>query len=200
MNNSKGISWWIVIIALIVFWPVGLVLLFMKLAKDRSASIAGGKTISIIGWLLSGFGALMFIVFLSDPEFGMFIASIIFIAPGIFLIRKGINTKKKGLRFKKYIDIVINQNQKQIDNIASIFALPYETVKSDLQEMIDKGYFQNAYINESNREIVIKIHEVATSNGIPVKTKNVTCKNCGANQQVSTSGTNQCEYCGTVLS
>ena len=86
--------------------------------------------------------------------------------------------------------IIVNDQENMIDNIASATQIPYEIVKKDLQEMINKKYFTHAYINESTRELIVKQYTV------PAAT--ITCSCCGANNLV-VGNIGECEYCGSKL-
>lgn len=81
-----------------------------------------------------------------------------------------------------------------MDTIASITGKPYDTVKADLQELISRGYLENAYINESTGEIVLLSGSVPPAPAARV----VTCPCCGANNTLYGPG-GRCEYCGSPI-
>jgi transposase-like protein len=131
--------------------------------------------------------------------------AIIFVFIGVLLILKARKIKKQAEKFRKYIDVTVYGGEKSIDNIAGAVGLQYEAVMKDLQHMIDSGYLKNTYINQANREILLKqvvqshvqpINEQASK---PIQSKAVRCPGCGANNIVSNSGICECEYCGTPL-
>ena len=69
--------------------------------------------------------------------------------------------------------------------------------------MINDGYFKNAYIDESMREIVLAQSAMAASTasfggGVGVSTRIVSCPCCGANNAVA-GAAGECEYCGSPL-
>lgn len=207
--EKKGTSWGWIIFWLIIFWPVGLFLVIKKFSTDKSA-LMSGKTgsLSVIGWILVAFGGIGFLAELSDtPEaFGLVLA-LIFAAGGTLLLLKASKTKKTAIKYKKYIDIVVNQNVKSIDNVASAVGLSYDVVAKDLQDMINIGYLRDAYIHQGNREIILKQNEpapityaqtVAPGQAAP-QTIATRCPGCGANNVVAIGRVSECEYCGTPI-
>lgn len=207
--EKKGIGWGWIIFLLIIFWPVGLFLLIRKLATDKSALMSGktGK-LSVIGWVLIVFGGLGFIGIISDTSSGSSgaITSLAMIIGGVLLLRKVSKTKKTAIKYKKYIDIVVNQNVRSIDNISSAVGLSYDVVAKDLQDMINIGYLKDAYINQGNREITLKQHESVIYTQVSVvgqvaavQTKAVRCTGCGANNVATVGKVSECEYCGTPI-
>ena len=207
--EKKGTSWIWIVVWLIIFWPIGLFLLFRKLATDRSA-LMSGKTwvLSTIGWVLVLFGVVGFSVEMNegyDPV-GVVLA-FIFLTGGVLLLRKAWKTKKTATRYKKYINIVVNQGVRSIDNIAGAVAVSYDVAVKDLQHMIDSGYLKGAYIHQGNREIVLQQVEsvimqaqTAPLGQIAVQMKTVSCRGCGANNAVAVGSATECEYCGTQVS
>lgn len=210
--ENKGVSWGWTIFWLIIFWPVGLYLLIKKISNDKSA-LMSGKTgaLAIVAWVLIVFGGLGFIGMLSDTSGnsdgvigGVFVV-LVMIVGGILLLRKASKTKKTAAKYKKYIDIVVNQNVRSIDNISSAVGLPYDIVSNDVQDMINIGYLKDAYIHNGNREIILKQYEpteytqTPVAGQVAVHTKATRCQGCGANNVVVVGKVSECEYCGTPI-
>ncbi len=114
-------------------------------------------------------------------------------------------TKGTAEKYKKYIDIVINRNERSLDNIAYAVGLPYDIVAKDLQDMINIGYLRGAFINHGNREISFEqrqpavVVQQAAPGQVPVQTQAVRCPGCGANNVVVVGRVTECEYCGTPI-
>lgn len=206
--ENKGTKWGWIIFWLIIFWPVGLYLLVKKLATDQSALMSGKTSkLPVVGWGLIAFGVMGFFVEFSDtPDASGLMLGLAFVIGGVLLILKVSKTKKTAVKYKKYIDTVVNQNIRSIDNIASIVGLPYDVVAKDLQDMIDAGYLKDAYIHQSNREIILKQQETATytqetyTDQTAPQTKAARCPGCGANNVVIVGQVSECEYCSTPIS
>jgi DeoR/GlpR family transcriptional regulator of sugar metabolism len=129
---------------------------------------------------------------------------IFFIIAGAALVLLGNNMTRSARRFKKYLAIIVNQNMTSIDNIAAASAVTYDTAKKDIQNMIDKGYFSGAYINDGTRELVLPQYEHRESAAMDnyeqhLETKVVACRSCGANNTVIVGRTSECEFCGSPI-
>ena len=212
MSNNKigGIySWPVIILALIFFWPLGLFLIIKRTTLDKTAvmkdsSGKGLKITAIVLLVLGGFG----IIGSFDPfDFGSLVIFLFFIAGGVILLNKAKKIKAEGESIKKYLAIIVNGGERQLDAVASATGKQYDVVKNDVQKMIDKGFLKNAYINENTREVVLA--SAASSNvnvaqptggaaPAAVQTRVIACPCCGANNTVS-GDIGECEYCGTPL-
>jgi hypothetical protein len=82
-------------------------------------------------------------------------------------------------------------------------------VSKDLQKMIDAGYFSGAYIDITQREIILAktampqeyVSPISPSAQAPspqAQERIVSCKSCGANNKVM-GQLGECEYCGSHL-
>lgn len=207
--EKKGTSWGWIIFWLIIFWPVGLFLLVKKLLTDKSA-LMSGKTwiVSAIGWFFVIIGGMGFIGTVSDVSAdgaGGTIIGIAMFVGGVLVLRKASKTKKTAARYKKYIDLAMNQNVRGIDNIAASVVLPYDIVVKDLQDMINIGYLEDAYIDQGNCEIVLKrvgpvsYTQAPTNERADTPKIAVRCSGCGANNVVAVGSVSECEYCGTPI-
>lgn len=200
MSNKKTMSWGWIIFWFVIFWPIGLFFLFKKISTDKTATLKNSKTIANVSYVLIGFGVIYLMMAIGgDSE--MLFAAFLFGGGGIWVNVISRNMKKTGKRYKKYIDIVVNQNMTMLDNIASTCGVTYEVAKIDLQKMIDTGYFEGAYINETMREIVLKKQEVQQQMqqySVNIQSKVCTCKSCGAKNTVF-GLMSECEYCGSPI-
>lgn len=158
MNNQKSTySWTVVIIALIVFWPVGIFLLIGKLANDRTANFGGGSGIvKFVGVVLLVFGAFGgFAVFSGDSgaATGGIIMIIIFAIPGFYLIRKSNSIKSKGNVNRQYIELIVNNQVRDVHEIARRMGVSQQTVINDVNSMISRGMLGRARLNLNNGRI-----------------------------------------------
>ena len=160
--------------------------------------------LSVIAWFSVVFGGIGFIGLVGEPDSGgPIVVTLVFVAGGVLLLRTVSTIKKtvanaaNAAKYKKYIDIIVNQNVKNIDNIASAVGLPYDVAAKDLQDMINIGYLEGAYIDQGNREITWKQQEPQA----PVAGKTnpqmiaIRCFSCGANNIVVAGRVSKCEYC-----
>lgn len=209
-NDNTNYSWTTIIIALIIFWPVGLYLLIKKTQTDKQAVMASGKLIKIVGMVLCGFAAIGLISGLGAGfDGGTLFIVIAFGAGGLALLNHAKKTKKEAESVKKYLSIIVNGGERSLDAIASATGKQYDVVKTDIQKMIDKGFLKNAYLNENTREVVLATPSVkqepvfyessyAESNYAAPQTRVVACPCCGANNTIY-GEVGECEYCGSPI-
>ncbi len=173
------------------------------------ASIILGKIFSIIGYAWTGFWMIGLIVGITQPSaFDPFLLYIMIIlimmSFGIIFIILGSKIKKMIRRFKTYVSLISIKHLTSLDLIANSTNRSVDFVRTDLQKMIDKKYFKDAYIDRDTNEIIIA-HDLPAQ---PVQTyqfnntiemQSVTCAGCGA-ANVKPKGTaSSCEYCGSPL-
>lgn len=213
-KESKWMSWNRIILLLVLFWPVGFYLLYKKVSLDKSTVLKNSKTVKIIGIIFIVLGVVYFFDQMAEgsnakgsPVGGM----LFLVIGGVFMIYTSKKLQLQGEKFKKYISIVINNNETSIDNIASAMNVSYEEAINDLKIMIDKGYFLNAYVDLGSREFVIRkkqyepinVKKNSSVNEVKEekpKMKVVVCKNCGGNNTILEGEISECEFCGSPLS
>ncbi|MBQ4568638.1 MAG: hypothetical protein IJA62_01055 [Ruminococcus sp.] len=202
-RDNSSYSWSLVIIALIVFWPVGLFLLFKKFSDDKKATLgASGKVMKIVGISLIIFVAIGLIGFgsslaengyRSDDTYGI-VGVVFFAAGGVALLYKGNKVTKEAEQIRRYISVIVNGNVRKLSAIASATGKPYDVVYRDINNLINKGYLHNAYIDESSKKIVMPEDKYVKEETPRI----VNCACCGANNTVY-GDLGQCEYCGSPL-
>ncbi len=208
--NEKGkisglYSWPVIILALCIFWPVGIFLIIKRVSVDKKTAMGAGKLIGGIGiasYCIAGIG---FIACLSDGFGSDDIGMILFFGIAGFALQKvSQKIKREAEDVKKYLSVIVNGNERQIDVIASSMGKSYDVAKKDIQKLINKGYLKNAYINEGTREIVLpniiqdQSGDMTNTFSVNVETKIIACPCCGANNTI-VGDMGECEYCGSPL-
>lgn len=215
LSKNPQLPWWLslpgIVIITAIFWPVGIFLIRKRMDLDKKTALFSGAAITVVGWV---FLAIAIIGLLANSA-GCFertdtkdtVLILFFIIAGIALILLGRSTRKNAIKFKKYISIVINQQITSIDNIAAVMSTNYDVCKKQLQKMIDKGYFNGAYIDEVAREIVLSkqyenVSSKSSMNNTPQsqEIQVVACRGCGANNKIAKGSVGECEFCGSPLS
>ena len=208
--KKRSVGWGLTIFWLVIFWPVGLYFLFKKLAIDKSAVMSRHiGALSIVGWFLIVFGAVALWGYVSgEPGFDSDLASGMVVSLGSLVgggvvLYKVSTTKKAAKKYQEYIRIVVNQDIRNIDDIASAVGLSYDETVKDLQNMIDYGFLKDAFIHRSNREIILVHYEAVSSltplpgaYGAAPQMIAVHCPSCDANQVAAVGSVIKCEYCG----
>ncbi|KLE15294.1 hypothetical protein [Clostridium sp. C8] len=213
MNNNDDnkkinplYSWPVIIISIIVFWPLAIFLVYKRVRIDKKAGFTIGRLVRYGSYLCFFMAGIGIIACLGQGFTGQDVGMILFfLIAGVTLFMFAKKLSSNAEKYKKYISIIINGNEYILDNIASAMSLPINIVKKDLKDMINNGYFQGAYINDSTNEIVLpktskeNINETTFNNSVPQdEVKVITCKCCGAQNKVTSSGA-ECEYCGSLL-
>lgn len=215
MNESGKIkaifSWPVIILAFIVFWPVGIFLLVKRLKVDKKGATGAGKILNIIGYASFGMAILGTLVCIDSGFMSSDVSVIIFfLIVGAVFCSIAKKLKKNAAKIRNYTQIIINGEETRLDYIANATNIPYDIVVKDLQQMIDAGYFKNGYVDTVGRKLVlpgkkntVKIEshyqEEPIASAIPVRqARTVTCKCCGA-KNVIEAEVGECEYCGSPL-
>ncbi|MCL2280014.1 MAG: hypothetical protein FWC20_11510, partial [Oscillospiraceae bacterium] len=142
-------------------------------------------------------------------EFFMFLWFAAYLVGGIMILVKLKQTEKLATQFRRYLNIIVNTGERNLTDIASSAAVPYETVRKDIQSMIDYGFLKNAHIDERNHTIVLaqysQVQTVAPEqmehaiSQSTAQSGTVRCSGCGANNVVTTGSITECEFCATAL-
>ncbi|WP_459479704.1 hypothetical protein [Clostridium saccharoperbutylacetonicum] len=180
----------------------------MSIQQTSRPRIVAYRIAGIIASILGYFIDFIFgitLIFAPTDGIGTIIALLIFIAIGTWLIIYGIKTKRKILRFKKYVSIISLENGTSLEIIANECSQSIDFVRKDLEVMITQKFFTNAYIDRNTNEIVLerKNNPEVLNNTMTeteaVESKVVTCKNCGASNNITIGTIAECEFCGSVL-
>lgn len=205
MNTNKSYPWYLtwpaIIIAFILFWPVGIALIFFRTQKSKKGafSTASDKKFYII------IGVILILIGLSSLSDSPSLALFMLIG-GIALIVYSNALSKKAKRNKAYIDMIINNGETSIDKISSILNVKYDIALKELKTLQATGILKNITIDEQTHTItvqrpiqpqVIINQNIATSSQqtqqpIQVETS---CPGCGAKYVGFTGNQCICEYC-----
>lgn len=222
MEQKRAPSWGIAILLLFLCFPVGIFLIVKKMSIEKYYYVKNGRVLKNLGW------GLLFLAFIYislgisgafqtedgrnvGVAFVVFAISIFGVGGAVSLI-KGQSYVKRGLLYNRYVSIINAQNSLLIDNIAAAIPTSYDQAVNDLKNMIEIGYFSNAYIDLNRRELIMpesfrKEASVKTDYNIQFSTEKPSeeqprskkCPNCGATNPIVPGAANECEYCGSPL-
>lgn len=215
--QKKSFSWGIIILLFILFFPIGIWMLVRKMSEEKANYTKNGKNLIKFGVALFGVGILCLIMGLAGQlktkdgtiNAGSIIMLLtLFCGGGLFMAFKGNKFAKRGAKFSRYVAIVNESKDTLIDNIAAAYPTTYESAVSDLQMMIDSGYFLKAHIDLNKRELVMPViqstndtdgNSVENHMKTDAKPRTDKCPNCGASNTIIPGTANECEYCGSPL-
>ena len=207
----------VVVIAFLAFWPLGIVLLLIKLGSDRSATLKEGvgKTMKAVSVILLAMGTIAAFMGIMQGEIEIVFGAALFGTGGVVLWIFATRMKKTGALYKKYISNVVNQGHTDIRTIAANMGVKYSEAVVDLQKMINSGYFQKAQLDAAKGTITLT--QPQSQGGIQFgpfqlpfqqqqaqaqvpEARAFVCHSCGANIRVNYGTTAECEYCGALVS
>ncbi len=148
-----------IILWTILFWPVGIFFFCKRVKFHRGTARKFRKVLKGFGYFCLVGAACMLIGLIGSKTnqntkafLETFLSYLIF---GGLMVYSSKNMEKFDKHYIIFKDIIINHNERSLENIAAQAGLSYKKTVKELQKMIDKFYFDEIYINSENREIVI---------------------------------------------
>ncbi len=180
--------------------------------KSKVAIVMG----QITGWvqLISGISLSVFfglftafcigqIVTGDTSDMGVFLMFLFLTIVGVILFLLAKRNMKLINEFKKYVSVISVERIDSINKLAATVGESPEIVRKNLEKMIKRNYFVNAYINYENETLVI-----ANANVLNFDLKQVinegeynicNCKRCGAVSKIKAGAVAKCDYCGSPI-
>ncbi len=199
-NGRQVIPWylsvWALIVALLAFWPVGLLLVLGRVKTDRSFHAAAARSLQIAGWILTVVFSLIFLIGLiglsSESDRSVAVAGIslclLLTVGGIVLISKGSKLRRVVARRRKLINLIVNERCTSVDSMASQFGCGVEEVVQSVREMIEEGFLPGFELDSETRFVSGSAAAAASDRVAFVQ---FTCRN----QVAPIGGAPVCEYC-----
>lgn len=121
--------------------------------------------------------------------------------------------KKMRLEFKKYVAHLSIDPTASLENIAISTGTSVDVVKKNLQFMINKNFFYNAYIDANNNRLVLPSmknnmnqteQKTSVNNVTPDVQERIVystcyCPKCGGINQIIQGSVAECDFCGSNL-
>ncbi len=210
--NGQGRPWyfstWFIIVMFFVCWPIAIGLLIFR---NKNISASGKKTLFVGTTDRKKYiivGVIMLLIGLSKIGDNFFWGAM-FIAGGIALFVYSTKLAKRSERNKKYIELIVNQGETSLDNIAGICNTTFETVVKELKILQKVGVLDNVVIDEVARTVVLNRNipeqqpapemNFAGMFNEPAEMVTCTCPGCGAKVAVRRGSTVNCEYCDSPI-
>jgi hypothetical protein len=147
-------SWIPAIIMLVIFWPVGLIMLAKRFQALSSSEVSATRSrpLSVVGWVLMVLGILTLIGGVGST----FTPALFLGLGGLAMLGFSSRMKKTHRRFGKYLAVIGNRKVMRVRDIAAAIPVTEEQACEDLEKMIDEGRFPpGAYLDMSTRAMVI---------------------------------------------
>lgn len=194
-------SWVTVILALVIFWPVGLILLYLKLRNNSKNKFIFSGTIKIVIGVCSIFFALIGTATEIDEgagEVGVTIVMVsIFLAIGVAFIYFGIKNVKEGKIYEKIGNLINFQEVESVEEIARKLKITEEKVVEYISKAVSLGFCNNE-IEYKNNKIVYK-KKIEAEVEKKKHERIVKCECCGGINHINDTEVKACEYCGMEL-
>lgn len=201
--QKQTIRWVWIALAYIIFFPVGIWLMYKKVVSEKARYDENGKVLKIYGWIFFIMG-IFYVISGITGEVELFkdgdIATgitvlLLFLGGGLFLIIKGMQLCKRGKKYNRYVSIVSTISDSTISNIAKAYPDTYDNTLKELQKMMEIGFFSACRLDLESGRII----RPETFEKIMPLTYTVTCPSCGAINRVADTHSATCEYCSTPL-
>jgi hypothetical protein len=207
-------SGWIIVLALLMLWPLGLFFILLRLKRDRSSHRFGAKILKLAGFVLLGFSSLALLALVADlhrtadvgSSIGGIIVLTLFAAGGVILLKTGSQVLDGISRRMVLTNHIVNHQVNSIDDIASRVQKSAGEVLYDLQEMVKGGFLPGYKVDASTRRVwrpTIAPPPLPQGAAIPIKAPEFvqfTCTGCGARNQLQKTGQRvMCEYCDVAV-
>lgn len=192
--------------------------------NNSKVAITVSKTIGLVQMLVGIIIVFMFglctIMCLTDKEFladtgiAFLIFCLVLSAVGVWLIVLSRKRNKLIKEFKKYVAAISCDPNGYLPDIAASLGIAENKLKTDLELMINKKYFANAFIDYNSNCIVVvnrpnqstnTTQNQNTSTYSPpvspdaVEMVTVTCRGCGGINAIQKGIVRECEYCGSSI-
>jgi len=172
--RRSGTGMGVVILMLFLFWPIGLILLFMKLTSDKRTVlnvnchrplsrfsffilfvIAGLVVVQVMGfidnWIMHWNDFAIYELRAAELAitFNVTLYPFVAILAVLFIMLRlfVIKMKRDAQRLKRYIPLVVNDNMRNANEIARALGLSQTTATKDLRKLCAMGVFPNLHFN-----------------------------------------------------
>ncbi|MDR2956865.1 MAG: hypothetical protein LBU61_01605 [Coriobacteriales bacterium] len=212
MKKSFRVPFGLIINLMFVFWPLGLLLLYLRQTSDKDDLMSSNKLQLYFGVCFIGVGLVGLSVFVLDPASAPYEALAFYLFICLFPLIGGVMSvfiwyliRQRAKRYTRYLQVV-ESKVISIQAIADLSKQSVGTVTKDLQKMIELSFFSGARLDMTAGVLALPIprftiadyYQSLSSASIPVGHV-MKCKKCTANSVIYNNQPAVCEYCGADL-
>lgn len=196
------------LIWLLVFFPVGAALLAL-IVRDRKFDMYGnGRVMRRLGIICICVGVVLSAVGLSQALSSNSLSALIMmicyflfdVVGGAALIWQGCIMMRRGARYQRYVSLLNSQNLRARKVPLSLLSAAYpasiDTVSHDLDDMLRRGYFSEAYVDAQQQLFVRPFPKHVDSDVGSVSQGMYLCSLCGSLNDAPKVGPIRCDCCG----
>lgn len=194
--------------------------------NKSKAAIAKSRTTIVVEILVGlvmltffGTATVMYMVdpgYASDLDISFFIVCLVLDVIGLRLVISARNGSLLLKEFRRYVAALPNVQDGSIPCLAAYLGTPEEQVRKNLERMMKKRFFANAYIDSSSNCVVISNRQNTTANPTQpphpgasahtapatsqsIEMVTVKCKGCGGINTLQRGMVGVCDYCGSSI-
>ena len=196
-NKKTNMSWSIIIVALLIFWPVGLYLVYLKAKENTKNRLIFIGRVKIAIAISSIFFALVgFATEIEDPSDDLLIGVMLiafFLGIGIFLFRKGIQNINDGKTCEKIAYMINYQKIETVQQIADKLQISLDKATYYISKTMELGLCDDV---ECKDEKIINKKQIREKEEKKKRQRVVKCESCGGINHVTEGESTVCDYCG----
>lgn len=182
-----------------------------KVSLAVSAIIEKVEMIAGLCW--GGFWTLGVLIYIFDDDLfdmSLVIISLLLAVLGFWVFSLGQKRAKMRKEFKKYVTQLSVDPSGSLENMAAATGTSVDVLKKNLQFMIKKKFFTDAFINEQANQLVLpsmvqraqqqaQNFQYATPGAAQQELVACTCPCCGGMNKIAKGKTAECDFCGSPL-
>lgn len=163
---------------------------------------AKGKLQLFFGVCFSFLGIVGLAAELEPPiEASGIVLAFAFLTIGLFFLYTSYKSRKTVSHFRLYVNILSDQPSMSATELSQKTGFPEETVLYELQKLIERGFFCEAYIDRAQKRIVFPVLERKLLQEEETRYDvRVICSTCGGGNTLKSGTVGYCIYCKNVIS
>ena len=190
MSGSDNFGFWIVLVLLIG--------VYVNLGNKKGQNTSNHGVIVYSGYLSIGAAVFLWLFMLIAYKSESLGIGMYCMAGGLVLLLLERMERQKACKFQQYLDYVLKRKTTSIMDLSLLFQNNPAEIVRDLNEMVNAGYFGDAYVDRDAQKIVFP-HLEKEKKKQQERKVTVTCKHCGATNMIIIGEHNVCEYCDSPI-